>query len=396
MKNETNVVINLGDANLSQEQAIKLALEKTVAEFPRDQHSYLDPVKEFVLQEGKYVSKVVKFWAKRSSQTSEIIIISMIFLSLRRTKARGWEFEIHRSFSLGDNNNPDVDKKLISFLSSMNSLDTSGEVMVFSADTINIEKLSEIIKIVLGSGQQIALLSKIFDWTQSDSHSLAHLTQLSSDDSHRSQSLVAALNYGRYRAALIRFEEMVEDNLPEHDYQKFLQENYWLFGSEYSELLDTRNLVVRQQLDFPLRRTVDGYFEVIEIKKPLDGNSGFYCDKSHKTYYPGSEVLLGTSQVLNYLASLETHRNDILVENKIDVTRVRGKLIIGSDGCEKEKRARRLFNENSVSVEVISFDGLIQIGQRILDIMVAENPTLRDIHSQRAESDENDVGEIPF
>ena len=51
--------------------------------------------------------------------------------------------------------------------------------------------------------------------------------------------------------------------------------------SEYSELLDKRMLVLGQQLDFPLRRPVHGYLEVIEIKTPLKGETGFHSDRSH-------------------------------------------------------------------------------------------------------------------
>ncbi len=396
MPNENNRVVNLGDASLSREEAIKRALPISVSNLPSDQHPNLAAVKTLVLQEGPRVTKNVRCWDIRSRSTGKVKYSSMIFETLKRTKARGWELEEHHSFSLGDKNNPSAVEKLFRFLSSMKSLENSGDFIILDSKGIEFEKLGDALNIVSKTGQQSEFFSTFLEWIHEEPQAQSRLTQLSSDDQHRSQSLIAAINYGRYFRALTHFQQMVDEDLHEHEYQKFLQENYWLFGSEYSELLDARNLVVRQQLDFPLRRTADGYFELIEIKKPLDGNSGFYYDKSHKTYYPGREVLQGTSQVLNYLASLETHRNDILVENKIDVTRVRGKLIIGSDGCEKEKRARRLFNENSVSVEVISFDGLIQIGQRILDIMVAENPTLREIHSQRAESDENDVGEIPF
>ena len=129
---------------------------------------------------------------------------------------------------------------------------------------------------------------------------LNDLTQLSTDDVNRSQSLIAAVNYGRYRTALTHFQEMVDDNLPEPDYQKFLKENHWLFGSEYSELIDKRTLTVGQQLDFPLRRTVDGYIEVIEIKTTLNGESGFKWDSSHNNYYPGSAIYKHMSQILNY------------------------------------------------------------------------------------------------
>ncbi len=44
-----------------------------------------------------------------------------------------------------------------------------------------------------------------------------------------------------------------------------------MFGSEYSELLDRRRITRDEQADFLLRRTTDGYIELIEIKTPLRG-----------------------------------------------------------------------------------------------------------------------------
>ena len=392
MPDMRNSVVHLGDASLSREEAIKRALQITVSNLPRDQQPNLKCVKTFVLHKGPIVTKVARFWEIRSSSTGEVRHSSFKFETLRSTKERGWELELHHSFSPSDKSDAEAVEKPHMFFSSMNSLDTSGEVRVFSADTIDIEKLGEALKIVSRTGQQSEFFSKFLEWIQEDPHAQSRLTQLSSDDQHRSQSLVAAINFVYYSKALTRFKEMVEGNASEHDFQKFLQENHWLFGSEYSELLDKRNLVVGQQLDFPLRRTVDGYLDVIEIKTPLDGKSGFNHDRSHDTYYPSSEVLQGTSQVLNYLASLEAGNYQILAQNKIDVTRVRGKLIIGIDGSEEEQKVRRLFNQNSVSVEVISFDGLIKLGQRILEIMVDESPSLLEMHSKSDASDDIDIG----
>lgn len=54
--------------------------------------------------------------------------------------------------------------------------------------------------------------------------------------------------------------------------------------SEYSELVDRRTLTCDEQQDFVVRRTVDGYLEIIEIKTPLKGRALFRYDRSHNTY----------------------------------------------------------------------------------------------------------------
>ena len=383
MADERNRAVNIGDVSLSREEAIDRALRVNVSNISSDQYPGLDSIKELVLHEGRDVTKVVKCLDIRSTSTGKYKFSKLTFVTLRKRKTRrpGWELETHRSITLGDENNPKVVDLLIEFLSSVKSQDARSDFYILDSEGIDLEKLDEALAIVSASGQQSEFLSRIFKWTFEDPQAQSRLTQLSSDDLLRSQSLFAVINFVRYSKALARFKEMVKENLPERDYQEFLQEHYWLFGSEYSELIDKRTLVLGQQLDFPLRRTVDEYLEVIEIKTPLSGASGFLRDGSHNSFYPGREIYKNTSQILNYLSALEAQRHRVLLEDKIDVTRVRGKLVIGRDRSEEEMRARRLFNNNSLSVEVISFDGLIKLGQRVLDIMVAANPSLEKIHS---------------
>lgn len=396
MTSEAKLVEILGDANLSKEDAIQKALEISVAKLPKDQQPNLESVNTFVLHDGPIVTKVVHFWDIRDSSTEEVKSSTFKFQSLRRTNDRGWELEHHHSFSPGGDNQPVSGENPYRFLSSMNSLKDVRGYIVLDSEGIDLEKLSEALTIVSSTGQQSEFLSRIFKWMHEDPLAHSRLTQLSSSDLPGSQSLAAAINFVRYGEALNHFKGMVERNAPEQEFQSFLEENHWLFGSEYSELIDKRTLVVGQQLDFLFRITVDRYLEVIEIKTPLDGNSGFNYDRSHKTHFPGREVVQGTSQVLNYLVSHERHRNDILAENRIDATRVRGKLIIGRDGSEEEKRARKLFNDNSRLVEVISFDGLAHLGKRILDIMVDQNQRLSELVSQNESLDQFDPDDIQF
>ena len=394
MVNDNKFVRNLGPASLSTEEAISKAIRVNVVQFSSDAQPNLDSVKTFVVQQGVYVAKVLKCWDIRSTRTREYKFSNLVFATLRKTKKRGWEFELHRSITLGDKNNPDVIERLIRFLSSVTSLDTSGQILLVDSNGLDLQKLDSTLNAISDSGQQSVLISKILNWINTDSEALGRLSQLSSDALARSQSLVAALNYGRYRRTLERFELMVEENLPEHDYQKFLDDNIWLFGSEYSRR-ERRKLVVGQQLDFPLRRTVDGYLDAIEIKTPLNGQSGFNWDRSHDNYYPSAEIHKHVAQLRNYLNSLERERFTILGQFGIDVTKVRGKLIVGRNGTNAEQEARKLYNADSRTIEVISFDGVIAIGKRILEIMIEEHPSIQHTEIETIVSTASADNEIP-
>ena len=378
-KDDKSRVVNLGDADLSFDDALERALKVQARGFSQNDQPDLGGVKKAILQKGSYVTKVVTCWDIRSRHSGEYKFSNLVLATLRRTKGRGWEFETHRSITLGDKKNPDVIEKLATFLQSLSQIDTAEDVVVFGAKDFDSVKFKQALQAISGTGKSAAVLSEVLSWINEDANALENLAQLSSDDLLRSRSLVAAINYGRYHRALDEFQHMIDSSLPERKYQKFLEENHWIFGSEYSELLDKRNLVVGQQLDFPLRRTVDGYLDVIEIKTPLNGKSGFIRDTSHDNFYPGADIHKHTQQVLNYLTALESDRHRIMAQDKIDVTKVRGKLIVGRDGSEAEQEARRLFNANQRSVEVMSFDGLVRVGKRILEIMVSEHPELAGV-----------------
>jgi hypothetical protein len=394
-KDDKRSMVKLGNADLSFDEALEQALKIQTRGFAQSDKPDLDGVKKAILQTGTYVTKVVTCWDIRSRHTGEYKFSNLVLATLRRTKSRGWEFETHRSITLGDSKNTEVIQKLTTFLQSLPQIEAAEDVIVFSASNFDSAKFKNALQAISGTGRSASVLSEILSWINEDNDALENLARLSSDDLLRSRSLVAAINYGRYHGALSQFRHMLDQDLPEREYQRFLKQNHWIFGSEYSELLDKRNLVVGQQLDFPLRRTVDGYLDVIEIKTPLKGKSGFIRDASHDNYYPGSDIHKHTQQVLNYLSALEADRHRIMAQDKIDVTKVRGKLIVGRDGSKEEQEARRLYNSNQRSVEVMSFDGLIRVGERILKIMVTEYPELASVQIGDTNIKNIDDG-IPF
>ena len=96
----------------------------------------------------------------------------------------------------------------------------------------------------------------------------------------------------------------------EQRYQSHLTENQWIFGNEYSELLDRRHLTRDETQDLIFRRTVDGYIEIIELKRPLPGDL-FIEDDSHDSLYPRAEVTEALGQVIKYIEKIEANRHMI-------------------------------------------------------------------------------------
>ena len=84
------------------------------------------------------------------------------------------------------------------------------------------------------------------------------------------KNIAAIARMVQYQKTYESLSQLVnESEIKEQSIQDLLSKNPWLFGSEYSELIDRRSWTRDNRLDFMLRRTVDDYLEIIEIKTPF-------------------------------------------------------------------------------------------------------------------------------
>jgi len=363
--------VRLGSSDLSLDEAIQRATRVIAKTFSADEHPDLQHLRYVILKQGKLVTKAAKVWGIRDRNKREFLHNTLVLETLRVTKKRGWELETHHSITLESD---DEIRRLFDFLAAIPELEGDGEFMVINAENID-QGAGQIIKAISKSEQTAELMERILSWAQSDRDATDGLIRLSGDDPVRSQSLIAALNYGRYRRALDEFKELVEQNQVEHVYQAFLEEHYWMFGSEYAELIQNRNIIKDQQFDFPLRRTVDGYLEIIDIKRPF---REVLFRKDKRGYFPPtSELNEAVAQVDDYLANVDADQFRIVLHEELETEKVRGKVVIGRDGDATQIQALRRLNARTNRIEVITFDQLIRIAERILEIMIEQNPLLQ-------------------
>jgi hypothetical protein len=160
---------------------------------------------------------------------------------------------------------------------------------------------------------------------------------------------------------------MVNRNALEPELQRHLEEHYWLFGSEYSERLQLRRATRDEIQDFIVRRTTDDYIEIIEIKRTLGGARLFNWDKSHQSYYPSVPLAEVVGQVINYIEQLDADRSGLLRRDGVDTNKIRAKIVIGRTIDDDQLAALRNFNGHLHRIEVLTYDQLLRIGQRILD-----------------------------
>lgn len=276
----------------------------------------------------------------------------------------GWSEVIDkRSVSL----EPDEVETLTGFLNARhnNALPTDKGRYVMLPASNDTAALIERIGKLDGPAQSDALAMLLRQATENPGLLRDLVNRLSADDGYLEKAIVA-LNLAYYEKVVARLEWLIGTSAKEAEFQALLTEHPWLFGSEYSELLDRRCWTRDKQKDFVTRRTTDGRIEVIEIKTPLGGKDLFRYDPDHKNLYPSSELSKVVAQVESYLEGLDKDRDRIRADDQIDTAKVCAKIIIGRDGDESQQAALSRHNGHLHRIEIITFDGLLAIARRVL------------------------------
>jgi hypothetical protein len=152
---------------------------------------------------------------------------------------------------------------------------------------------------------------------------------------------------------------------PEKIFQNWIESNLWVFGIDYIKKHDSRKIALFSEGDL-LMESVDGYLDLIELKRPK--HELFRFDDSHKCFYPHTSLSQVIGQSLFYLQKLQDYKLNIEKEYKVKVIMPRVKVIIGRniDFKDEEKDSLRMLNSNLNSIQIITYDDLVQFGKLLL------------------------------
>ncbi|MCB9857575.1 MAG: DUF4263 domain-containing protein [Phycisphaerales bacterium] len=307
-------------------------------------------------------------------------------------KKTGWFARPERSVRL-EGGEKDAIGALHKFLQAIDSkifAAADGELHLISSP--DFEKLANLIECVpkLPSADRVELLGSIASHLDDPEVDPVLLQQsLSHAKSGVLRQIAVAARITEYRNAITIAEALIEGNCnKESELQRFLSTHPWMFGSEYSELLDRRTWTRDDRQDFMLRRTVDGYLEIIEIKTPFP-DPLLRDDQSHGSTYPSAALSATIGQVMRYIEEIERSRDQIRSKDGEDPLKIRGRIIIGRDGDDAQQHGLRLLNAHLTQIEILTFDQLLRIAKRVIGVF--ENQRNLDLPSPLVESDD-----IPF
>ncbi len=347
---------------------------------------------QVVLKDGPRAFRVATIFEILDPAKGNLHHLSLQLDSYDRTKA-GWRAKPDKKIRL-EGRDPNEIKILSKFLESALSEtypDQSGEFHIVPESQFRlVSALSESLPKLAGS-EKVNLVRLILESLDAiDTNSSDFLDAFKDTAPEIVRNIGFAARFVDYKAAYEEFRKLVEkDGVTEREIQSHLQQYPWLFGSEYSELLDRRTWTRDNSLDFMLRRAADGYLEIVEIKTPFK-DSLMRHDASHDSFYASSKLSQAIGQVLLYIEEVERNRDSIIASDRLDPFKIRAKIIIGRDHAEPEQLALRSYNSHLNRVEVLTFDQLLRIGKRTIDIFEAV------VSEAQQTSDDEFRDDIPF
>ena len=184
-----------------------------------------------------------------------------------------------------------------------------------------------------------------------------------------------------YDDRMREFRSRLEGDYPETrgraSWQNWIYANSWLFGTQYGHPIAKERVGFDQIPDF-LFPTLDGFVDILEIKKPTaevlqpdDGHPG--------SYVWSRESARAIGQVVNYIDQMELNRLQLRERLSVHWKRDSGVLLpirprafvlVGRwEGWPVTKReALRRLNFSLHGIEVITYSDLVQRGDRIVEM----------------------------
>jgi hypothetical protein len=348
----------------------------------RIKKSYTNPnvrtITQAVLKEGPRAFRIATLLELINPLTGEFHHYSLKIDQIDRTK-QGWFSKPAKSIRL-EGQDPDEIEKLYRFLGASlrdQFKNETGELHLIRGE--DYAKLEELLKALpnLASSDKVQLVKSILAQLDGPDSTAAEFAAAFEGSSEQTLRRVAtASRLVQYRNALDQFKHMVADAATsEGTFQKHLAQNPWMFGSEYSELLPRRTWTRDDQLDYMLRRTVDNYLEIVEIKTAFR-DPLFVHDRDRDLYYPSSRLSPVIGQVMRYIEEVERNRDTILAKDDVDTLKIRARAIVGRDHSDLEQAALRNLNAHLNRIEIITFDQLTRIAERVISIFDATGQPL--------------------
>ncbi len=176
------------------------------------------------------------------------------------------------------------------------------------------------------------------------------------------------------KKALKEFWENYKNDVNESIWQNWFEKNNWVLGTDFVRISDDRRIDVKNISDF-IAENLDGFIDVIEIKKAGKSKKFFEAHEDHENLIPSLNLTKAITQLLNYISTLEKKANDIDTTNRLGrILKPRGILIYGNsqNWTEKEYQAYRLLNSSLTNITIYTYDMVYKRARKMNEYLTNE------------------------
>ncbi len=180
------------------------------------------------------------------------------------------------------------------------------------------------------------------------------------------------LEMDKKRRAIDQFEQQLEQNLNEFEWQRWFKENSWILGTEFIRILNERR-IDRDHISDYLMEAYDGFLDIVEIKKPARDLEFWAHKKDRENFIPSTHLIKAITQVTKYIYEVEREANSIKFQNQIGAVKIikpRCTLIFGrSDRWTTEHReSYRILNSSYHHLTILTYDHVLDRAKSILSV----------------------------
>ncbi len=331
----------------------------------------------FLAQKLKHYSESEKKEIIAGSTGKEIIERTKDFTEDQKTeliKANVTEANIFDVIKILDT---ETQNKILDFLQSRQGTNVSGKIIETIEGVLNvINGLTnvdpDILKTVLNKLNEREKIDTILE-------TLSRIEMKHLSAANKQKIYQAELNNLKQLLELEEGENIIEEikkyeslnsyiaGQPEKIFQKWIEQNLWVFGIEYIKKHDGRKVALFSEGDL-LMESMDGFLDLIELKRPKYGI--FQHDASHNSYYASPDLSKVIGQCLLYLQKMDDQKLVLEKEHKVKILRPRIKIIAGrtNDFKDEQFEALRMLNSNLNHIQIISYDYLLSCGRKIISL----------------------------
>ncbi len=184
----------------------------------------------------------------------------------------------------------------------------------------------------------------------------------------------AAVRHLAMEKSLAQLKAAIDGEVDENVFQRWFEENTWIFGRDYVHRVPKRTIGLESRADL-LYISVDGFADLVELKKAALPKPILLPDASHNSFYISAELSRALGQAMRYLQVIEDHRLQLVQLVHVPVLRPTVTIVIGrsNDWTEPMKQQLRVMNSTLLNIKIFTYDPLLAMGSNMLQLYAADD-----------------------